>query len=355
MPRSLGVLAVTAIAPISWGTTYAVTSELLPDNRPLLAGVMRALPAGLVLVAATGARPHGVWWWRSAVLGALYIGIFLPLLFVSAYRLPGGVAATLGSIGPLVTLGIAAKMLGERPTVRKVMAGLAGVGGVALVVLRADARLDASGVLAGAAATVSMATANVLAKRWGRPVGVSALTHVGWQLTAGGLLIVPGAVLIEGLPPSLTSTNLAGYGFMAVVSTGLAYWLWFRGLTHLPANSIAFLALMSPLTAAVIGWVVLGQRLSPLQLAGMAIAVGSALTGAMQLSSERTSPPVTDTRNHRLLAVTSRRRIQQPASHPDPDRATTVGIRQDWSGGSPTSRPSTGGGPAGSVRRGARR
>ena len=45
--------AITALAPLSWGTTYLVTSELLPPGRPLLAAVLRALPAGLLLLALT--------------------------------------------------------------------------------------------------------------------------------------------------------------------------------------------------------------------------------------------------------------------------------------------------------------
>ena len=54
------ILAVTAIAPIIWGTTYLVTSEILPPGRPFLAGVLRALPAGLILVAITRSLPRGV-------------------------------------------------------------------------------------------------------------------------------------------------------------------------------------------------------------------------------------------------------------------------------------------------------
>ena len=82
-------LATAAVAPIVWGTTYAVTTELLPVGRPLLAGALRALPAGLVLLAIGRRLPEGVWWWRSAVLGTLNIGAFFALLFVAAGRLDG--------------------------------------------------------------------------------------------------------------------------------------------------------------------------------------------------------------------------------------------------------------------------
>jgi probable blue pigment (indigoidine) exporter len=225
-----------------------------------------------------------VWWWRSTALGALYIGIFMPLLFVSAYRLPGGVASTLGSVGPLVTLALAAAFLSERPTLRKAIAGLAGIVGVALVVLQADARIDTLGLVAGLAGTISMAAANVLTKRWGRPPGVGGLTFIGWQLTAGGLMIVPVALLVEGAPPALDGRNVVGYVYLASVNTVLAYSLWFRGLAKLPANSVAFLGLTGPITAATIGWVALDQPLSLLQLLGMAIAFTGTMLGALQIA-----------------------------------------------------------------------
>lgn len=101
----------------------------------------------------------------------------------------------------------------------------------------------------------------------------------GWQLTAGGLLIAPVAFLIEGAPPALDGRNLAGYLYLALVNTAVAYWLWFRGIGRLTATSVTFLGPLSPLAAAVIGWAALGQALTPLQLTGMAIAFGATLAG----------------------------------------------------------------------------
>ncbi|MFC7110354.1 EamA family transporter [Nonomuraea rubra] len=117
---------MTALTPAIWGTTYLVTTELLPPGRPLLAAVLRALPAGLLLVAITRCLPRGIWWWRALVLGALNIGVFFALLFVGAYRLPGGVAATVGAIQPLLVALLSAGLLGERLTWRTLVAAVAG-------------------------------------------------------------------------------------------------------------------------------------------------------------------------------------------------------------------------------------
>src|SRR5664279_4274995 len=133
---------------MAWGTTYLVTSELLPPGRPLLAAVLRALPAGLLLLALTRMLPRGAWWWKAPVLGGLNIGVFFALLFVAAYRLPGGVAATVGAVQPLIVAVLASRLVAERFTARRLAAGLAGIVGVALLVLGSRARLDVVGVLA---------------------------------------------------------------------------------------------------------------------------------------------------------------------------------------------------------------
>ncbi|WP_149181410.1 EamA family transporter [Streptomyces sp. TRM49041] len=279
MSTRAAVIAVTALAPVSWGTTYAVTTEFLPPDRPLFTGLMRALPAGLALLALTRTLPRGAWWWRSAVLGALNIGAFFPLLFLAAYRLPGGVAAVVGSVGPLFVVGLAALLLGERPTVRALLAAVAAAFGVSLVVLTAGAAFDLVGVVAGLASSAAMSLGTVLTKRWGRPEGVGPLAMTGWQLTAGGLLIAPVAFLVEGAPPALDGRAALGYAYLALANTAVAYWLWFRGIERLTATSVTLLGPLSPITAAVVGWAALGQALGPVQLLGMAVAFTATVVG----------------------------------------------------------------------------
>lgn len=264
-------LVLTACAPAVWGSTYLVTTQLLPPDRPLLAATLRALPVGLLLAMVSRELPTGRWWWRSAVLGFLNIGIFFALLFIAAYRLPGGVAATAGAVQPLIVTTLAAVLLDETMRVRTVLAGAAGVVGVGMLVLGPEAALSATGIAAALAGTVSMAVGVVLTKRWGRPTGL--LPFTGWQLVTGGLVLLPLTLIVEGAPPALTATNLAGFAWLSVVGTGLAYSLWFRGIVSLPASRLTFLGLLSPLVATGLGWLVLGQSLSPAQLGGATLVV----------------------------------------------------------------------------------
>ncbi|MEJ2858030.1 MULTISPECIES: EamA family transporter [unclassified Saccharothrix] len=264
---------VTALGPAIWGTTYYVTTEYLPPDRPLLAGLLRALPAGLLLVLITRRLPKGDWWWRSLILGALNIGAFLPLLFLAAYRLPGGVAATVGAIQPLVVAGLSAALLGQRMTLRVALAAVAGIFGVSLLVLRANAALDLLGVMAALGGAVVMAFGVVLSKRWPSPAPLLAST--GWQLVWGGLLLVPVTLVVEGLPPALTARNWLGYGYLGLIGAALAYSLWFRGITLLKATEVTFLGLLSPVVATLVGWLALGQDLTVWQVLGAVVVLGS--------------------------------------------------------------------------------
>jgi len=266
-------VAVTAITPIVWGTTYYTTTQLLPDNRPLLAGTLRALPAGLLLAALARRRPRGSWWWKSTVLGVLNIGAFFPLLFVAAYRLPGGVAAAVGAIQPLVAAALAAVLLGERFSAVNLLTGLMGIVGVTLLVLRNQVPLDAIGVVAALGGALSMASGVVLTKKWERPVPLLAFTS--WQLVAGGLVILPVMLVVEGLPTELTPRNIAGFSWLSLIGCALAYSLWFRGIGKLPVAATSVLALIAPVVAAIIGFVALDQTLTALQLVGVAVILAA--------------------------------------------------------------------------------
>jgi probable blue pigment (indigoidine) exporter len=278
-------LLIAAFAPVVWGSTYLVTTEFLPADRPLITATLRALPIGLLLTLRARELPTGVWWWRAAVLGVLNIGAFFALLFVAAYRLPGGVAATAGAVQPLVVAILAYVLLGEPLRGITAIAGATGVVGVGLLVLGPDAALDPVGVAAALAGTVSMASGVVLTKRWGRPTRL--LTATGWQLTAGGLVLLPVALLVEGPPPALTAGNLTAYTWLALAGTGIAYTAWFRGIDRLPVSSLTFLGLLSPLVATLLGWLALNQQLTAVQLAGVGLVVA-----AVALPQLRTSPPV---------------------------------------------------------------
>lgn len=289
-PNRTADLLLTALAPMIWGSSYIVASQLLPDFSPLTVAMLRALPAGLLLLLLSRQLPQGLWWARILLLGALNFSIFWSLLFVSAYRLPGGVAATVGALQPLLVVLLAAPLLGQPLRLRSLLAAVGGLTGVALLVLKADARLDPLGLLAGLGAAASMALGTVLSRRWQPPVPL--LSFTAWQLTAGGLLLVPIVWLFAPTTPALTTSSLLGLGWLCLIGAALSYLLFLRGLARIDTAIVASLGFLSPITAVILGWLLLGERLSPWQMAGAALVLLSIGWGQRSVSAHRKAAPI---------------------------------------------------------------
>lgn len=277
MKTNASDLLLTTISPAVWGSTYIVTTHFLPGFSPLTVAMLRALPAGFLLLAIVRQIPTGIWWLRAFTLGALNISIFLSMLFVAAYRLPGGVAATVLSIQPLIVVFLASFLLGSPVRPSSILAAVVGIGGVALLVLTPRATLDGIGVVAGLLGAGSMALGTVLSRRWQPPV--SPLTLTAWQLTAGGLLLVPVALAFAPSIPLPTGTNLIGLTWLGLIGAALTYVIWFRGVARLGSAVVSFLLFLSPVTAVLLGWVFLGQTLSLPQIAGFGLVICSIWLG----------------------------------------------------------------------------
>lgn len=267
---------LTALAPMIWGTTYLVTTEVLPPDRPFTAALLRALPAGLLLTLYCRQWPRAGDWGRLVLLSALNIGFFQALLFIAAYHLPGGLAAVVGAIQPLLVMGLAWLLDRQRPVPLALGAAGLGVFGMAALLLSPSAAWNPVGLGAALAGTACMAAGTLLARRWRSELPVLAFT--GWQLLLGGLILAPLAWVIDPPLPTLGWTAGLGYAYLSLVGALLAYSLWFRGIARLPSVAVSSLSLLSPLTAVVLGWVWLGQAMTGWSLLGLVLVFGSILT-----------------------------------------------------------------------------
>ncbi|MFW2542941.1 EamA family transporter [Primorskyibacter sp. 2E107] len=276
MTRTTDIL-LTAIAPAIWGSTYFVTTEFLPEGYPITLAVLRALPAGLLLLAVTRCLPPRAWIGRVLLLGGLNFAVFWTLLFVAAYHLPGGVAATVTSVQALMVIGMARGWLGTPVRAKAVAAAIAGIFGVGLLLLGPGAAFDPVGFAAALAAAAAMAAGTVLSRKWQPPV--PALTFTAWQLSAGGLILLPLSLMVEPPLPALDLVNIGGLVWLGLVGAAMTYWIWFRGVARIEPGAISMLGMMSPVTAVCLGWIWLGQSLSALQLLGAAIVLGSVWLG----------------------------------------------------------------------------
>lgn len=274
---------LTALAPAIWGSTYIVTSEVLPPDRPFTAALIRTLPAGLLLLLFTRQLPARQDWGRLLVLAALNIGVFQALLFVAAYRLPGGLAAVLGAIQPLLVMLLAWAVDRHAPAQAALWSAVVGIAGMAMLLLSPSTVFEPVGVAAALAGAACMASGVWLTRRWQLTLPVLPLT--GWQLLLGGVMLAPVAWQVDAPLPPLQLSQWAAYAYLSLAGALLAYTLWFRGVARLPSVAVASLGLLSPLSAVLLGWVLLSQSIQGTALLGLLIVLVSVFI--VQWSSTR--------------------------------------------------------------------
>lgn len=282
-PTKLGWTALaTLLAPIAWGTTYVTVTEFLPDGRPLLVAASRVVPAGVVLLLVgrllSSWQPRGVEWRQLGAISLFNFGIFFPLLVVGVYRLPGGVAAATGGLQPILVIFLTWLINRERSRRIEIAVGIAAAVGVALIVIRPGANIDPLGVIAAVAANLSFAVGVVLTKRY--PTPGNKLTATGWQMLMSAVILIPLLLAVEGVPASLTMANLGGFAYLSLAGTALAFVLWFNGIRKLPAAGPPLLGLAAPITGAALGWWLLNESLSTLQIIGFIITIAAIAYGA---------------------------------------------------------------------------
>ncbi|WP_442576381.1 DMT family transporter [Microbacterium sp. F51-2R] len=278
-------ILVTALAPIAWGSGYVVTRSFLPPDAPLWAGVLRALPAGMIVLALARRLPHGSWWWRSLLLGCLNVGGFFVLVYVAGQRLPSSLAATLMSASAACMLLFAWLVLHRRPGAAAVVGATVGLVGVAVMLGLEAEGADPWGVAASLGAMLASSLGYVLTLRWGPDV--PALSMTAWQLVGGSAVLIPAAVLVEGPPPTLTVTSSLAFAYLTLIVTALAYVAWFAGLRHLAPGIVGMIGLLNPVTGVVLGVVIVGEAFGATQMAGVALVLLGIALGAMPARRRR--------------------------------------------------------------------
>ena len=273
MTSRAAILLSTAIAPLIWGSTYLVTTEFLPPNRPFTAALIRVLPAGLLLLAWTRRIPKRNEWPTVVLLGFLNIGFFQAMLFVAAYRLPGGLAAVLSSTQTLMVLVFTWLIDKTMPPKAAWAWSATGVLGIAMLVLSPSARYDDTGILAALSGAAAMALGVYLSKH--KKTSLPVLAFTGWQLFIGGVFLLPVALLAEPPLESLSPANIGGYLYLCLFGAVFAYVLFFNGIVKLSPAAVSSLGLLSPVSAFVLGWLFLGQGMDAKSLAGFALVLVS--------------------------------------------------------------------------------
>ena len=289
MPTRLSMSAtdwlLLVVLSILWGGSFLFAKIAVDELPPLTLALGRVAIAAVILAALARAGGESLaplvrGWPAFAVLGVLNCAIPFSLIFWGQTHIPSGLASILNATTPIFTVLIAqVATRDEKVTTGK----LFGVGSVFLGVafmLGPDVLIDiGTGVwaqLACLAAAISYALAGVYGRRL---ADLPAVVVAAGQLVAATIVLAPLAALIDQ-PWTLSTPSpaaLAALLALAVLSTALAYVIYFRILARAGATNLLMVTFLIPVSAIALGTIVLGERLSAHQFAGMAvIALGLA-------------------------------------------------------------------------------
>ena len=278
--------AMLVVLSVLWGGSFFFNAVAVRELPPFTIVVARVGIAAIALWGALAAlrigmpRVPGLW---SAFLGMGLLNNAVPFaLFVwGQHHVASGLAAILNATTPLFTVLVAHLFTRDESFTPGKAAGVAaGLIGVA-VMLGADLLGGlGTGLLAQAAclaAALSCAFAGVFGRRFKR-MGVPPLATAAGQVTASTLVVLPLALLVDRpwtlpVPGPETWGALVGLGLL---STALAYVLYFRILAAAGATNLLLVTFLIPVSAVLLGALALGERLEPEHFIGMAL-IGAGL------------------------------------------------------------------------------
>jgi drug/metabolite transporter (DMT)-like permease len=267
-------LARLALLGAIWGASFLFVRIVSPAIGPLLTADLRMLVAGVALVIwfrLVGFDPQWRRWLRQyAIVGLLTSGIPFLLYAYGALSLTAGQMSVINATSPMWGALMAAVLLGERLTPRRI-AGLAlGVAGVALIARPTGEALRLLPVMACLGAAWCYGFTAAYLKRWARAVPAKGMA-VGTQLSAG-LILLPFAAFsppAAGPTPFIVACILA----LGLVCGALAYLLYFRLIHDVgPAGALTVTYLV-PLFGMLWGALFLGEALTPAMLVGAALVI----------------------------------------------------------------------------------
>jgi drug/metabolite transporter (DMT)-like permease len=210
------------------------------------------------------------------MLGTVGIAAFNLLFFCALQTTSANNGALIMAINPLLTTLLAAAFLGERATVRHMLALPVALAGVAVVISHGELGRLASltfsrGDLLMVAATLSWAAYNVLSRRY-MPPG-SPVAHTSWIMMAGALVLLAFALGSDSHVHAVGRTAAVAMAFMVLCGTVLAYVFWGLGIAHLGAGRTAIFLNLVPVFAMLTGGV-LGSVPSGAQIMGGLLVLG---------------------------------------------------------------------------------
>ena len=270
------LLVIAGLACQEVGASLAVL--LFPTVGPLGMVMLRLTFSALILllIARPRLRGHARDAWLSVAGFGVVLAVMNSLFYLALERLPLGVTVTIEVLGPLVLSIVASR----RPSAW--LWALLAFGGVLALGGGGWGNLDVLGVLFALGAAASWAFYILSSARVGREF--PRLDGLALAMTIGAVVALPFGIASAGealLRPEILALGAA----VAILSSTIPYAFELIALRRLAASAFAILMSLAPATAALAGWLLLGQQLSWLEILGIALVIAASI-GAVR-SSQR--------------------------------------------------------------------
>ncbi|HMN70784.1 MAG TPA: DMT family transporter [Rhodoblastus sp.] len=288
MSMSLRTWALLGLLSLLWGCSFPFVKIALGGVTPLTLVMSRVVIAVVALTPVLMLSPEGVprgakVWTAFLAIGALNNVVPWSLSVWAQQSLTSSFAAIVNATTPLFSVLLAPFFLAdERLRANRLAGVLVGFLGVAVLIGPGALGHGAAGILpelALLAAAVAYAFGGIVGRSYAR-LGLTPLQSAHGQLAASSIMITPLALIVEQ-PwnlPTPTHAQIACVLAMGLVSTAVAFILFFRILARAGATNALLVTLLVPVTAFIVSAIFLGETLEPRNLAGLAfIAAGLGL------------------------------------------------------------------------------
>ncbi len=283
--RTLLPLAIATMCTI-WGTTWLAIRVGLADLPPMTALAARLLVAATVMTLVAprlsgpdGQRPPT---WLAVLMGTVSLGGGFALIYLAAGWLPSGVIAVLWATNPMMLAFAARYGLGERLCPRRAFGFVAGLCGIALLMITDVPKMGAGAVLMAGLVLLSSASGaamTVLIKRVGGAISPALLTRDG--LWVGASIVCGIAWAFErDLTPKWSAPAIASTLYLALFGTCLGFVLWFWALKRASASRLGLVSYVTPVLAVILGRLVGGEAITPSLAMGTALVAGGVALAA---------------------------------------------------------------------------
>jgi len=288
MPLRHVLLALLVVA--IWGFNFVIIKLSVEALPPILAAALRFAAAAFPAILFV--RPPRAPWYIVVGFGLAFgFALYAFLNLSIAWGMPAGLSSIVLQTQAFFTFVLAFLLLGERPSRYQILGALVAFGGIAVI---ASERIEGAGLLPLSLtllAALSWGLANVLTKKAGR---VNALAFTVWGSLAAPLPLLGLSVAVEGWPAITAAlsgfswTDAGLIAFLAYPATllGGAIWSWLLG-RH-PASVVAPFTLLVPITGLASGYLVLGEVITPVEIAGALLVIAGLI---VTLKKARKSEP----------------------------------------------------------------